>query len=88
MSVRSQAAEVFDREFLELRARILEVAAILDRIDRTEGDIGNDPRCQRIAQALAVLSSPRSDRAEQVQLLFSIPYDENWQTALAVAQRR
>ncbi len=29
-----QAQEVFDRDFLETRARILEVAASLDRLDR------------------------------------------------------
>ncbi len=37
------AAEVLDREFLEIRAKILEIAASLDRLDRGEDfqDLGN-----------------------------------------------
>jgi hypothetical protein len=38
------ARDVFDQEFLTIRAKLLEVAAALDRIDRAGGSLANDPR--------------------------------------------
>lgn len=73
------AAEVLEREFLNIRARILEVGAMLDRLERAEGDVRLDPRCQRIQRALAVLSQDNVPRAEQIQMLFSLPFAEDWQ---------
>ena len=73
------ATEVLEREFLNIRARILEVGALLDRLERSEGDIEHDPRCQRIQRALSVLSQQGSSRAEQIQMIFSLPFEENWQ---------
>jgi hypothetical protein len=73
------AAEVLEREFLNIRARILEVGALLDRLERAEGDVRLDPRCQRIERALDVLSQQDAPRAEQIQMIFSLPYEEDWQ---------
>ena len=73
------AVEVLEREFLGIRARILEVGAMLDRLDRAEGDTRTDPRRQRIERALAVLGASNSGRAEQIQMIFSLPFEENWQ---------
>ena len=84
MMVPLPATEVLTREFLEIRAKILEIGAALDRIDRADGAVGNDPRMSRIRQGLAALAHPSPDRAEQIQLLFSITYDEDWQTTLSV----
>ncbi len=81
------AAEVLNREFLEIRAKVLELAAALDRLERAQGDLGDDPRLQRIHEALELLGQPGHDRAEQVQLVFSRAYDENWQTEYKVAPR-
>lgn len=67
-----------DAFFLEARARLLDVAAILDRIDRGDGTVGADPRRQRIQSAIETLLSPGTDRAEAIQQLFSLPYDPNW----------
>ena len=80
------APSVLDREFLELRARILELGAALDRLDR-EGRPADDPRLTAIARAIDVLRSAEADRAEQVQLIFSLPYDEAWRTTLGVRHR-
>jgi hypothetical protein len=80
------APSVLDREFLELRARILELGAALDRLDR-EGRPQDDPRLTAIARAIEVLRSADADRAEQVQLIFSIPYDEAWRATLGVRHR-
>ena len=67
-----------DREFFETRAKLLELAAALDRLDRAEGSVSNDARTQDIQQALSVLSGDQPDRAERIQLIFSLPYEENW----------
>ena len=72
-------AEVFEREFLNLRAKALEIAAALDRIDRAEGVLGSDPRRQQIAAALETLLREDPDRAEQIQLIFSRPYNDEWE---------
>jgi hypothetical protein len=76
--------QLFDEEFLGLRARILEVAAGLDRIDRAEGPAASDSRRERLQRAIALLAAERPDRAAQVQMLFSREYDENWRQAFGV----
>ncbi len=73
------AAAVFDQEFLPIRAKLLEVAAALDRFGRAEGTAANDPRWQKIREAVSTLLLPDNDRAEQIQLIFSRPYDDDWQ---------
>jgi hypothetical protein len=72
------ARDVLDRYFLEARAKLLDVAAILDRLDR--GGPSDDPRLQKLLQALTILQekSTAADRAEKLQLLFSRPYDPAW----------
>ena len=80
----ANAGETLDREFLEIRARILELAARFDRLDRSEGSVEGDPRLSQIQQGLAELSSPSPDRAERVQLVFSRTYDVDWKRSLGV----
>ena len=81
--------EILDREFLEIRAKILEVAAALDRIERADGDVSTDPRMKLIADAIEVIAGEHSDpiRAEKIQLLFSRAYDEQWRTEFSIASR-
>jgi len=67
-----------EQEFLPLRAKILEIAAGLDRLDRAAGDGHRDSRRQRLEQAIQLLLDDAPSRAEQVQLLFSLEYDERW----------
>ena len=81
MSTPLSASEVLNREFLDVRARLLQIAASLDRLDRAEGAVQGDPRLQKIRQALHILAAGDADRAEQIQLLFSRPYDARWQAA-------
>ena len=75
------ANEILDREFFELRAKILELAASLDRMDRSAGDTTGDPRVRLLQDGLDLLcgDSSASDRAERVQLLFSRSYETDWQ---------
>ena len=78
MSSVPTAPAVFDREFLEIRAKVLEVAACFDRLDRAPGTVEQDPRMVRLRQAIELLLDSRPDRVERVQLVFSCEYDEDW----------
>jgi len=80
------ATEVLDRDFLEIRAKLLEIAASLDRITRAPGRrVDPDPRLAQIHQAIDALLRPDPDRAETIQLIFSLPYNEAWQDVLELA---
>ena len=72
------AAKTLEQFFLEARCKILDVAAILDRLDRGEGTVAEEQRLARIRQALEILLQPKEGRAERVQQAFSLPYDPNW----------
>lgn len=83
------ATEVLDRDFLEIRAKLLEVAASLDRFTRAPGRrVDPDPRLAQIHQAIDALRRPDPDRAETIQLIFSLPYNEAWQDVLELAAPR
>ncbi len=85
MKSATNAPAVFDREFLPLRARLIELAAALDRVDRARA--GDDPRMVQIRQSLEILLSEQSGRAERVQMTFSLPYDPDWQTKFAMEKK-
>jgi hypothetical protein len=71
----STAAEVLDRDFLSMRCRLIELAAALDRIDRAAAPAASDPRLGQIRRSLEILAGPSPDRAERVQMEFSLPRD-------------
>jgi hypothetical protein len=72
------ALPVLDGYFLEARSKLLDLAAILDRIDRG-GGIADDPRKARIHTAIKTLNESNiENRAEIVQTVFSLQYDPNW----------
>lgn len=70
-----------DTFFLEARCKLLDLAAILDRIGRGTGstDVHDDPRLTRIRQALEVLHDESEGRAERIQQIFSLDYDPKWE---------
>lgn len=78
------ASEVLDREFLEIRKRLIDVAASLDRIDRAEGSVADDPRMEQIRRSLPLLGGATPNRAEQIQSLFSLPYQPDWRKQYGV----
>ena len=55
-------------------AKILELAATLDRIDRAGGNVDQQPQMQLLRRGFQILSGTANERAEQVQLLFSREY--------------
>lgn len=77
------APKVLDEYYLEVRCKLLEIAAIMDRYDRgTESgeptiDVCEDRRMQRCRAALKMLTEthPQPNRAEQVALIFSDPVE-------------
>ena len=72
------ANDVLEREFLEMRAKILELAASFDRLDRGDGSIAGDPRVALLEDGVRILLEEQDGRAERVQLLFSQPYAPEW----------
>jgi hypothetical protein len=84
------AVEILDHDFLELRCKILELAAILDRIDRAPARHGEhpDPRAGHVRQALESLTEPGPDRAETIQRIFSLEYDPGWREKMKLPRPR
>ncbi len=80
MAGKLNATELLDREFLEVRHRIIDVAAALDRWGRAEDAVAieSDSRVHNIRKAIQLLAEPAESRAAAVQMLFSDAYEENW----------
>ena len=74
----TDASNVLDAELLGIRAKLLEIAGTLDRLNRADGSVDDDPRIAQIREALEVLQAPQSDRAERIQLIFSLTYNDQW----------
>jgi hypothetical protein len=74
------ATRALDQFFLDARCRLLDLAAILDRIGRgaDAAAIATDPRTEKIRKAVAILESDAPNKAELIQQLFSIAYDPDW----------
>jgi len=83
MLARRTTDEVLQCEFLQIRAKLIEVAAAMDRVERAEGSL-EDPRWSAFQAAIEALQDAGADRAEQLQLLFSRPYSAPWRQQLGV----
>jgi hypothetical protein len=67
------AREVMDGYFLETRGKLLEIGAMLDRVDRGAEllELRGDVRLVFIFEALKILQSAAPNRAELIQRLYS-----------------
>ena len=76
------AEAVLSREQFKIRAKLIEIAAILDRIDRANGEVDDDPRMMEIRKSLEVLSGSNGDsnRAAEIQMIYSRTFDAEWKT--------
>lgn len=74
------AQQVLDRHYLEIRCGLLDLAAALDRLERSDGfdQTAQDPRLQRVHEGLKIVASAGNDRAERLQMLFSDAYVPQW----------
>ncbi len=80
MGIPMTREQVINRYFPEMRCKVLEVAASLDRIDRADAESnGRDqPRMDQLRRAVRVLLEDGPGRAEKIQKIFSREYDPNW----------
>ncbi len=79
MSIPLNSEQVLDREYLEIRGKILELAASLDRLERAAGCVNEDNRMNLISQGLQILLQETDQtKAAQIQMLFSRVYDDTW----------
>ncbi len=71
---RSRVIELY---FMEHRAKLIDIAAFLDRLDRAADDLGaEDFRVAALRQAVDILNDGRPHRAKRVLELFSDPSTE------------
>ena len=77
MNGKLMAEATLNRDFLETRHRLLDIAAALDRLDRAPNRerLGDDPRLAMIRKAVETLAEDTPGRTGRVQMVFSIPYD-------------
>jgi hypothetical protein len=82
MATKLSAAQYLDREYLEIRCRLLDVAAALDRVGGAAGadSARGDARYAKLVEAAQLLTDGKPNRAERLQRLFSDAYDSNWRT--------
>lgn len=79
-------AEILDRDFLETRCRILDLAAALDRAQRAGG--AADPRFEQLRGGVQTLLANEPGRAEAIQRLFSLEYDPNWRERFELTHQK
>lgn len=71
---RSAALAMVDAGFVPVRARLLEVAAFLDRVERH--DVADDYRCAALRDAVRLLVDGRPERARRILEALSDPTTE------------
>jgi hypothetical protein len=80
-----QILPVMEQEFLPLRAKLLEIAAALDRLERADALAPNESRVVKIRAAIESLLGSGGDRAEQIQLVFSREYTDDWREKFQIS---
>ena len=79
------ASDVLQSEYLIARSKILELAATLDRLDRSSGTVDDHPQKKLLLEGIEILLSQSPNRAEKLQVLMSRPYDPQWRKSLGVS---
>jgi len=77
---------MLDLYFIENRARLLDIASFLDRIDRyhESEEARNDFRYRSLQKALNVLLEPDQKRTQAIQRIFSDPTTEPIENAVGL----
>ncbi len=78
------AADVLEREYLEMRALILQLAASMDRVQRSKSPAADQEKMEQLRLGFQILLSEQDDRANLVQMLFSNPYSQQWAQEFAL----
>jgi hypothetical protein len=66
--------QILDLYFMDARAKVIDLAAFIDRVERASGD--EDFRMKAFREALKELEKGNSDRAKRVLLSLSDPTQE------------
>jgi hypothetical protein len=66
--------QIMDLYFMDARAKLIDIAAFLDRVDRAEGEA--DFRLRAFVQALEALNQKEPQRAHDVLMALSDPTAE------------
>ena len=79
------AAEVIDEEFLQVRAKLLEVAAFFDRIEVASSVESSEAtssldKLKLLRSACDLLIDEELDKAPRLQTLFSREYNPDWRS--------
>lgn len=85
MSTEMTSQQILEQEFLPVRAKILEIAATLDRLQRASGSAKGSKELKLLTSALDILQEDEPGRAERVQMLFSLPYAGDWRENFSLA---
>jgi hypothetical protein len=81
------AAQIVADEFMIARAKIVELAATLDRIERASGSVDDSKNMQLLVQGMHILIDDQIEKAKRVQLLMSRDYDPNWQNLMSITKK-
>ena len=82
MIVKRAAGDVLDAQFLDMRHRVLSLAADFDRLSLADDAVSQrgDPRLAQLRRAIGLLCEDGVDRAQRVQMVFSDEYDAEWRS--------
>lgn len=80
------AKEILELYFIDNRARLLDIASFLDRIDRYDGasEARDDYRYRALQQAFELILSTGENRTAKIQELFSDPTTEPLDSAVGL----
>lgn len=84
--VERSAEQIVVDEFMIARAKIVELAATLDRIERATGDVEDSKNMQLLVQGMHILCDDEVEKAKRVQLLMSRQYDPDWQSRMSISK--
>lgn len=73
--------QILEQEFLQARAKLLEVAAFFDRLQSApaaEFSPTDRARLEQLMAAVRLLEEDQSDKAARLQMLFSRQYESDW----------
>ncbi len=74
------AEAVLDRYFLEMRSKVLDLGAALDRIERADGAerVRQDERMKQLQDGIGILVDGGGDRATRIHMIFADEYEPDW----------
>jgi hypothetical protein len=72
---------VVDLYFMEHRAKLLDIAAFLDRLERSAGEAMDDFRVAAFKDAIALLIDGKGERTRRILESFSDPTEKPLETA-------